>query len=151
MERKDNVNHYEVAIESVKWLDEEIQNIHDTFALHSNRRFQRTGRETTFRKLKDIIRTWNTQMETQFPKALEEDIRAILNIRNSIAHDPNYTHIHDPYVFMTRMASAKLGLSLIRKAIERNVSEPFQEALAQNKLSDLEMYVFCQHGYEPPN
>eukprot|EP01083_Nonionella_stella_P071227 191201_1 len=129
MERKDNVNHYEVAIESFKLLDEEIQNIHDTFALHSNRRFQRTGRETTFRKLKDIIRTWTTKMETQFPNALKEDIRAVLDIRHRINHDRNYTHIHDPYVFMTRMASAKLGLSLIRKAIERNVSEPFQEAL----------------------
>eukprot|EP01083_Nonionella_stella_P029733 81762_1 len=104
------INHYEVAIEAVKYLEEAM------IQLGANKRSK------AYQKVKEIATIWNTKMRniSPFPKCtcIFSDIRRILQIRNNISHKKNYTTIPDLYEFTTRMASIKTGLSLMRQSIE---------------------------------
>eukprot|EP01083_Nonionella_stella_P098935 278278_1 len=105
-------SHYKVAIESVKCLE------HQLIELGANPNSKASV------KLNQVI-----TMHRRFPKSLEMDIRDILSIRNAMCHQENCQQIPDPYAFVTKMASVKLGLSLIRESKVRNTPDPFQEAL----------------------
>eukprot|EP01083_Nonionella_stella_P001726 4919_1 len=114
-----SVNHYEIAIESVKWLEGEMV------------RLGADSRSTASQKLNRITRIWG------IPMSLQNDIRDVLKMRNAISHERNCQTISDPYRFVSRFTSAKWGLSLIGK----NTSQTFEEALAIG-------YTFASHDHD---
>eukprot|EP01083_Nonionella_stella_P271170 918718_1 len=114
----DMVNHYKVAIESVKMLEESMVDL----GAHKG--------YSASQKLNDIIRIWNRKMRRPFPALLQKDIKRILSIRNAISHKPNCHTIPDCYEFITKIAAIKVGFVLIRESFERNTPQ-FEKALAQ--------------------
>eukprot|EP01083_Nonionella_stella_P013797 38801_1 len=103
---RDTVNHYKVAIEAVKFLEQEME------------RLGANEGSKASQKLNEIIQYWNEKMRTPFPISLEYDIRRILHIRNAISHQRNYHTIPELYEFTMKMASIKAGFALMRKSIE---------------------------------
>eukprot|EP01083_Nonionella_stella_P102922 293388_1 len=113
------VNHYEVAIESVKSIEAIL------VKLGANPHGKASD------KLKDVCAIFRKKYKFTFPQTLRNEIRSIFQYGNRIRHDPNCKKIEDCFDFASKMCSINFGFRLIFDAIAKGDAS-FEFALNKN-------------------